>query len=129
MGVTPPEGRQLGRVPRDRGETITGTLAARSDEMWWTAVGFYVVGDLATTFLGLQFVGITEIGPVAVILLEAYGFGAITGLKLVMLGLFFVLWWSLPDRITIGIPLSLACVGVCVTGWNVGMILYAVLLM
>lgn len=94
---------------------------------WIVAVLFFGIGDLATTGIGLGFDGITEVGPLAAPLIAQYGFAALVVLKLAVFTGCYVCWRYMPRPQSVGIPLGLALLGVWVTGWNIQIVLFAVL--
>ncbi len=95
--------------------------------LWWHgAVAFFVVGDLATTLVGLQLRTVVEAGPVVAGLVDGYGLGAVLQLKLgVVVGL-YVLSRVVPRPHSVGVPLGLCALGVVVTVWNSAVIVAAV---
>lgn len=85
---------------------------------WWAvAVVFFGVGDLITTGMGLYVYPETviEVGPLATVALETYGPAAMVPLKLLTLGLGYILWRVVPAPHDVGVPLGLAALGVFVT--------------
>lgn len=73
----------------------------------WILVGVALVGDLLTTYYGLQ-LGLTESNPVARAALDRFGFAAMVGLKLFALGVGVGCRWLLPDEHGLLVPAGLA---------------------
>lgn len=95
----------------------------RELRLWALAVALFVVGDLATTGVGLGLPGVVEAGPLPSALLAhlgqtAAGFAALLGLKAVAVGVALGLWRLAPPPHRLGVPLGLACVGGIITAWN-----------
>jgi len=94
---------------------------------WYGAIAFFLVGDLVTTFVGLQQGTIVEASPVAAYLINAYGLVLIVPLKLLVVCGFYVIYRIVPDPHNLGIPLGLCALGFVVTVWNGAVIVAAVL--
>lgn len=105
-----------------RVESYLSEFAARTDELWVYALLTYVVGDLVTTFVGLQYTPLTEIGPLPAAILSEFGFGGLVVTKLLFLGLFVLLWRVAPRPASVGVPLALVIVGTGITVWNIFLI-------
>lgn len=92
--------------------------------LWLLAVLFYGVGDTITTTIGLLWVeDAAEIGPVALVAIDAAGIPGLLGLKIVFFAACFGLFYLLPSPARVAIPLALAVMGVLVTTWNTVVIL------
>lgn len=87
--------------------------------LWLLAIAFYVVGDTVTTGLGLRAAHAEEVGPLALIAIDAAGLPGLVVLKLGFLGLAFGVWAVLDRPSRAAIPLAIAVAGVAVTTWNV----------
>lgn len=98
--------RRFGRAPS------VGTV------LWVLAVLAFGAGDLATTLMGLNVAGVTEVGPVAGPLFSSLGPAGVVALKLVSLVGFYGIWRLIPHPHAVGVPLGLAAVGIVVTCWN-----------
>jgi len=103
-------------------DEIVAVIEAATPELWLLALVFFVGGDLLTTGVGLFTGGVAEVGPVVAPLIEAYGLAAMVPLKLLAVGVCYLLWRVTPAPHAVGVPLGLAVFGVLVTGWNVGVI-------
>ena len=111
----------------NRFETVTHSLVDRQSSVWAAALFFFVGGDLLTTFVGLQFSSVEEMGPIAAIFLATYGFEALLALKIVAFSVFVVFWWYVPPPSNVGVPLALVIVGIFLTIWNtfiIGIVLF-----
>jgi len=108
-----------------RAESALSEFAVRKRELWVYALLMYVVGDLVTTFVGLQYTPLTEIGPLPAALLSEFGFGSLVVTKLVFVGLFALLWRVAPRPASVGVPLALVIVGTGITVWNLFLIVGA----
>mgnify|MGYP006275828315 FL=1 len=86
--------------------------------LWLLAVGFFGVGDLVTTAVGLRLSGVVEAGPLVGPLIDRYGVGSLFVLKSLALAGSYGVWRVVPAPHRIGVPLGLAVLGVAVTGWN-----------
>lgn len=91
------------------------------DKIWWfSAILFFGVGDILTSYLGLVIIHpIIEVGPVAAVLVHKFNFGLATGYKFALLVIFYILYRVVPNPYSIGIPLGLSGLGVVVTAWNI----------
>ena len=86
--------------------------------LWFLAVGFFGIGDLVTTAIGLRLDGIIEAGPLVGPLIGQYGIGSLFVLKLLALTVSYGIWQLVPAPHRVGVPLGLAVLGMVVTGWN-----------
>lgn len=94
--------------------------------LWPVAVLGFGVGDIVTTVVGLQLVGVVELNPLVIGLLRVSALGTMVGLKLLVLCGGYLLWRRLPRTSAVGVPLGLAVLGVVVTAWNLHVVLRAV---
>jgi len=109
-------------VAEETREETTG-FDSLTAHLWVGAVVFFCVADLLTTAIGLPLEGIVEIGPVAAILYEQFGFPVMVVLKLAALAVAYLFWELVDHPHNIGIPLGLYTVGVLVTAWNLALLL------
>lgn len=109
------------------GAAAVELIHATSVELWVVTVLFFVGGDLVTTAVGLMRGGVAEVGPLVAPLIMEYGLLVMFPMKLLAVGVCFVLWRLTPKPHAVGVPLGLAVFGVLVTGWNVGVILASLL--
>lgn len=93
-------------------------IESQQRELWGAAILFFVLGDLLTTGVGLQFDPVHEIGPIPALVLETYGFEMLIALKVATIGLCYLGWRWIPPPANLGIPLALAAVGALATLWN-----------
>lgn len=100
-------------------DTSVRRLQQLQPTLWIVAVGFYGIGDLVTTAIGLRVSGVVEASPVVGPLLDLFGVGTLFVLKGVTLTASYAVWHLVPDPHRTGVPLGLAVVGVTVTGWNI----------
>lgn len=107
-----------GGVSVDTGDGFVATLDDHAPLLWGLAVGFYCVGDLLTTVVGLTSGRAVEAGPVASVLVDQHGLVAVFPLKLGSLLFFYLLWRVVPRPHAVGIPLGLAALGTLLTVWN-----------
>ena len=108
--------------PQGHEEVIVALIHGARRELWLLALGFFVVGDLVTTVVGLQGGGVAEVGPVVGPLIETHGLAVMLPLKLLALGVCYLVWRATPDPQSVGVPLGLAVLGILVTGWNLAVI-------
>jgi hypothetical protein len=97
---------------------VPSPLVTRSRLLWGLALACFVVGDGATTLVGLSTPGVSEAGPVVAPLLEHLGLAALPLLKLATVGVAYAAWRFLPQPQAVGIPVGLALVGGAATAWN-----------
>jgi hypothetical protein len=90
--------------------------------LWVVACVGFVVGDIATTSLGLETSGVVELHPLASPPLPHSVLGAMLAVKLGFAGGCYLLWTYVPRPHRLGIPLGLALVGVLVTAWNLSVL-------
>lgn len=96
--------------------------------LWWHgAVVFFIVGDLTTTFVGLQLETVVEASPVAAWVINGHGLGLILPLKLGVVGGLYGLYRVVPYPHSIGVPLGLCALGFVITVWNGAVIVAALL--
>ena len=95
--------------------------------LWVAAVLLYGVGDTVTTFWGLSTGGVAEAGPIAGPVIDTYGSLGFLALKGATFVLFYAVWAVLETTGRAAVPLALVVVGGGVTGWNVGVIIGAVI--
>lgn len=93
--------------------------------MWVAVALFYVIGDLATTAVGLSTGVATEAGPVVGPLVDRYGLAVTVPIKAAVVVGCVLLWKATPDRYASGVPLGMAAVGVLVTAWNLSILAVA----
>jgi hypothetical protein len=94
---------------------------------WYGAIVFFLVGDLVTTFAGLQLRTIVEASPLAAWLINDHGLFLIVPLKLAVVCGFYGFYRVVPDPHNLGVPLGLCALGFVVTVWNGAVIAAAVL--
>lgn len=100
----------------------TSRLQRRQPTLWLLAVGFFGVGDLVTTAVGLRLSGVIEAGPLVGPLIGRYGVGSLFVVKTLALVGSYGVWRLVPAPHRIGVPLGLAVLGVVVTGWNTAIV-------
>jgi hypothetical protein len=85
---------------------------------WLAAVALFVLGDVATTAVGLN-IGAVESNPVALAAIGALGlWPAMLLLKATVLGLVGLLWACSPEEFRAAAPLTLAGWGAAVVSIN-----------
>jgi hypothetical protein len=77
------------------------------ERLLWFVVVIALVGDLLTTYYGLQ-LGLSESNPVARTAMERFGFSAMVGLHLLAVGVGLGCRRLLPDRHALLVPAGLA---------------------
>lgn len=91
---------------------------------WTVALGTWVLGDLATTGVGLS-LGAAEANPLADSLIGALGPWVLIPVQLLALGVFGAAWWMLRERDRIervGIPIGLSILGTLIVANNLAVI-------
>lgn len=107
--------------------TPTTDLLLDLTDWWWSgALLFYGLGDVVTTTLGLQDAVVVEASPIVARFVALSGLWVILPLKLVVFGIAYVLWVTVPRPHNVGVPLGLFAFGVVVTVWN-GIVLLSAL--
>ena len=104
-------------------EQALGVLGERQRSLWFVAFLAYGSGDLVTTVIGLSERRAAEAGPLASAMFLSWGMPGLVVLKLLTLAGFYLLWLRLHTPGRVAVPLALAVVGVCVTLWNVAVLL------
>ncbi|WP_079978715.1 hypothetical protein [Halolamina sediminis] len=85
---------------------------------WLAAVALFVLGDVATTAVGLN-IGAVESNPVALAAIGALGlWPAMLLLKATVLGLVGLLWACSPEQFRAVVPATLAVWGAAVVSIN-----------
>ena len=85
---------------------------------WVFVVLFFVLGDVATTSVGLSLSGIGEQNELLQPIVASYGWVGMVGLKSVVVAGGYLVAQALPREQSVAVPLGLLLVGVTVTGWN-----------
>ena len=96
----------------------TARSITRREVYWILALGFFVIGDLGSTIIGLRAGGFAEVGPLARPTIGLLGVWGLVGIKAVSLGLVYGVWLSAREPTRVVIPLVIAAVGGLATGWN-----------
>lgn len=106
-------------IPVDRRAGVWPVDVARRDTVaWLAAVALYVLGDMATTAVGLQ-IGAVEKNPAALALIGTVGlWPAMLLLKASVLALVGLLWVLSPREWRAVAPATLATVGAAVVVIN-----------
>lgn len=102
-----------------------GASRRQPEPLWPVAVLGFGVGDVSTTAVGLQVLGVVEMNPLVAGLPGGAALGAMVAVKLLVLGGCYLLWRRLPRAPATGIPLGLAALGLAVTVWNFHVVLRA----
>lgn len=109
----------------------SGVLVERirrdSQQLWIIAVLFFGLGDAVTTIVGLRLAAVAEVNPAVAVLTVQSTLGGILVMKSTFIGACYILWKHTPQAHRVGIPLSLATVGVLVTVWNILVLLSVIL--
>lgn len=93
------------------------TLSSRP-VLWIFTIGFYGIGDILTTLVGMSRPPLKEGGPVAAPLLAGGSPLVFIGFKMCLLAALFVLVRFVSDRTAIVLLAAFATAGVGVTAWN-----------
>ncbi|MFC4450409.1 DUF5658 family protein [Halorussus aquaticus] len=103
------DGRYWPTLTRTGRRRVTAAVAdvSRTERLLWLLVAVALVGDLLTTYYGLQ-MGLSESNPVARAAIETFGFSAMVGLKLFAVGVGLGCRRLLPDRHGLLVPAGLA---------------------
>lgn len=97
---------------------VLSWLGERATGLWLAAVLLYGVGDTVATLYGLSTPNVAEGGPVAGPALSAFGAPGLVGLKIAVLGGFYLVWRAVRTPGRVALPLALALTGAVVTAWN-----------
>lgn len=98
-------------------------LTGFTPHLWAVAIVFFGMGDLVTRGVGLTLERAIEVGPVASLVYQQFGFTVLVPLKLATLGVIYLLWRVTPSPHNAGVPLGLATLGVLVTLWNLSILM------
>lgn len=93
--------------------------------LWLLVLCFFVLGDLLTTVVGLGMPGVVETNPVVVSALLEPSLSTMVALKLATLAGAVAVWTGVPRPHSLGVPLGLAALGVVATGWNLAIVVVA----
>lgn len=116
-----------GGMPRNAVRQLAAPRRLGRSQIWLLAVLFFGVGDVVTTGLGIGMLGVTEAGPVTAPLVRQYGLGVLPVLKVAVFGAGYLLWKTVPRPHCVGVPLGLTVVGISATGWNLHVLVVALL--
>lgn len=94
-------------------------------KLWSSAVLTFGVGDLTTTYVGLQTPGVKEYNQSAHIFMSYGGFEMLILAKLVTMLIILGLSYLGNKHMKLVAPLTLTIMGVCITAWNTRVILVA----
>lgn len=86
--------------------------------LWKLSVAFFVVGDIATTMIGLGLPGVSEAGPLVRHVLSEFGVVGVVALKSVFVAGTYVVAAQISGSHRLSVPLGLSVTGVGVTAWN-----------
>lgn len=100
-------------------------LRRSQPQLWVLALLTFGLGDVTTTWVGIQVGGVSEVGPLTTPMLQRHGIAAMVALKVVVFGGGYAAWRVLPSPQRVGVPLGVAIVGVAITCWNAAVLLAA----
>lgn len=107
---------------RGRRQSVVG-LDRGSFHAWAQALLWFGIGDLATSIVGIQTSLARESVPFVATLIGEYGLVAVIPVKVLGFAIAITGWKLTPEPYAIAIPISLAIVGLSLTGWNAYVIL------
>jgi len=87
-------------------------------KLWLWAVLTFGVGDVLSTWYFLQRPGNVESNPVALGILNEFGYFGLVAWKAVVFGLFAGLYRVTPREVRVGVPIGLAVFGTLIIAWN-----------
>lgn len=100
-------------------------LTEWSHELWWLSIILFGFGDIVTTSVGLTTGWVIEVGPLAAFALTELGLAVLLPLKVLVFVCCYSLWMFTPNPYRIGVPLGLVGLGLCVTVWNIAVLVIA----
>ena len=98
------------------------SILTRRRVAWVLVVGFFVVGDVVTTAVGVATPGVSEFNPSILSLVAAHGFLGVVVLKGAVVAAAYLLYRIVPRPHDVAIPVGFGLVGLGVTIWNVAII-------
>lgn len=99
--------------------TTTSDNIGINKQLWASAVSFFVVGDLITTYYGIKASHIHEANKIPHMMLHHGGFMYMVTVKILFVVAAFIVWRHLNEKYRVGIPLGLTLLGVVVTVHNI----------
>lgn len=87
--------------------------------LWGIAGLTFIVGDVATSIIGLYKYGMVEYNSIPNTVLSAAGITGLIMLKVVTIALLYALTKLVPPEWRVGVPVGLIIVGSVVTLWNI----------
>jgi hypothetical protein len=97
-------------------------MATVDEQLWLSSIATYGIGDVVTTYTGLNMEGVSESHPVADQVLQETGVGGMIGMKIVTLTGFGLLYGAAPDDWKVGVPTGLTTLGTLIVLNNVRVI-------
>lgn len=94
--------------------------------VWSGAVLTFGIGDLATTYIGLQIDGIYEMSPTATMMLQSGGYSNLIIAKSFALIILIAVYKTVDEDWMVVVPISLILFGVFITLWNLRIIINAI---
>lgn len=94
------------------------------DKIAWSGAALtFGIGDLATTYVGLQIDGVYEMSPTANIILQSGGYTNLIIAKSFTLIILIAVYKAVDEDWMVAVPITLILVGVFITLWNLHIII------
>ena len=87
--------------------------------LWGVAILTFGIGDVITTAMFISLEMNHEGNPLVANVIETVGLWILLPWKLVVFGIFGLLYRATPDSISVGVPLGLSVFGAILTVWNI----------
>jgi len=97
-------------------------LNRHEPELIASSLATYVLGDVITTYVGINILGLHEANPAVNDMLSKITIEHMMLMKSIVILVAFVFWLSMSDKRKNVIPLSILCVGIALILWNTYMI-------
>jgi hypothetical protein len=117
-GCDDPANRSIAGRLRRQGSALFRGCERNETLLWQLSIAFFVVGDIATTLIGLRLPGVSEAGPLIRHVLSEFGLAGVVALKSVFVAGTYVVAAQISGLHRVSLPLGLSVTGVGVTAWN-----------
>jgi len=91
--------------------------------LWAGAILTFGIGDIVTTFIGVQYTQAYEAHPITHIAFQMYGLQVMLLGKFIVFAVAFIFWVKMRRELSWLLPLCLCIFGIIITSWNTYVIL------
>jgi len=99
--------------------TVAKSISDNQTKIVVVSSAVYGLGDMATTYAGIHYMGLSERNQIPAMLMHRYGMFGLLLDKILIIGVLLVIWRIMDDRYSAVIPLTLLIIGIIVTAHNV----------